>query len=113
VYADITLESVVLSTLIMWQFLSHSPAKHQQSVSPPPQIGKVSYFLILSHGLSLNTNSTECRQTEERAVLPAQILFLNFLVFPLFCPPPVYIKLPLSVYSCGVALTKGRPCHMM
>jgi hypothetical protein len=45
-----------------------------------------------------NICTTECKQTEEEhSVLPTEvhsisptqtILFLSFLVFPLFCPPP-------------------------
>jgi hypothetical protein len=51
--------------LIMWQFLS--------------------WVLHLDDLPSLNTITTERKQT----LLPTQILFLNFLKFPLFCPPPV------------------------
>jgi hypothetical protein len=40
----------------------------------------------LSKGLSLNTITTECKQTEEYSVLPTQILYLSVLMFPLFCP---------------------------
>jgi hypothetical protein len=63
--------------LIMWQFLSRAPAKSVATICP------------LSKELSFNTITTECKQMEEHSVLPTQILYLNFLMFPLFCPPSV------------------------
>jgi hypothetical protein len=69
------------------------------------KIGQVSNFLILSHGLSLNTitnvltralqsvnklkNFQCCQLKFFQCSQHKQILFLNFLMFPLFCPPPV------------------------
>jgi hypothetical protein len=49
----------------------------------------VAMICPLSKGLSLNTITTEGKQAEEHSVLPTQILYLNFLMFPLFCPPSV------------------------
>jgi hypothetical protein len=49
----------------------------------------VAMICPLSKVLSLNTITTECKQMEEHSALPTQILYLNFLMFPLFCPPSV------------------------
>jgi hypothetical protein len=57
-------------------FVTDAPAKSVAMICP------------LSKGLSLDTITTECKQTEEHSMLPTQILY-NFLMFPLFCPPPV------------------------
>jgi hypothetical protein len=58
-------------------FVTDAPAK------------SVATFCPLSKRLSLNTITTECKQTEEHSVLPTQILYLSVLMFPLFCPPSV------------------------
>jgi hypothetical protein len=100
---DITLETVAFDTLIMWQLsqLLHLNV-HQRSVAF--KIGQVSYFSILSHGLSLNTitnavtrelqclnkwkkNIQWCQLKYFQCSQHKRILFLNFLVFPLFCSP--------------------------
>jgi hypothetical protein len=54
-------------------FVTDDPAKSVATICP------------LSKGLSLNTVTTECKQTEEHSMLPTQILY-NFVMFPLFCP---------------------------
>jgi hypothetical protein len=57
-------------------FVTDAPAKSVAMICP------------LSKGLSFNTITTECKQTEH-SVLPTQILYLSFLMFPVFCPPSV------------------------
>jgi hypothetical protein len=61
-------------------FITDAPAKSVAMICP------------LSKGRSLNTITTECKQTEEHSVLPTQILYLNFLIFPLFCPDLYQLK---------------------
>jgi hypothetical protein len=58
-------------------FVTDAPAKSIATICP------------LSKGLSLNTITTDCKQMEEHSMLPTQILYLNVLMFPLFCPPSV------------------------
>jgi hypothetical protein len=78
VYTDITLETVALHGLNnVAVFVTDAPAKSIATNFP------------LSKGLSLNTITTECKQMEEHSVLLTQILHLNVLMFPLFCPPSV------------------------
>jgi hypothetical protein len=78
VYTDITLETGVLDTKNnVAVFVTGAPAK------------RAPVICLLSKGLSFNTITTVCKQTEEHSMLPTQILFLSFLMFPLFCPPPV------------------------
>jgi hypothetical protein len=78
VCTDITLETVALNRPDnVAVFVTDAPAKSVATICP------------LSKGLSFNTITTECKQTEEHSMLPTQILYLNFLMLPLFCPPSV------------------------
>jgi hypothetical protein len=51
-----------------------------------------------------NFSVTQWRRTEEQSVLPTdvllmhqtEILFLNFLVLPLFYPPPVHVAVAIA-----------------
>jgi hypothetical protein len=75
-----TLETVVPDRLNnVAVFVTDAPAK------------SVATFCPLSKGLSFNTITTECKQTEEHSVLPIRILYLNFM-FPLFVHPLYQLK---------------------
>jgi hypothetical protein len=67
--------------LFLFAFVvTDAPAKSVATICP------------LSEGLSLNTITTERKQTEEHSVLPTQILYLSVLMFPLFCPDLYQLK---------------------
>jgi hypothetical protein len=55
VYADITLETVALDTLKMWQFCHSCSSWTRTNYLCSFKIGEVSYFPLLSYGLSPNT----------------------------------------------------------
>jgi hypothetical protein len=79
------------------------------------KIGQVSHFPILSHGLSLNTitnaltrplhsvnkrKNIQCCQLDFfQCSQHKQILFLDFSVFPLFCPPLTVYVAPQKIWT--------------
>jgi hypothetical protein len=87
-------------------FVTDAPAKHAPTMCSLSKSDKSHIFQILSHWLPLNTITnalTQALQSKNKwkniqccqlkffqCSQHKLILFLNFLVFPLFCPPPVH-----------------------
>jgi hypothetical protein len=65
------------------------------------KIGQVSHFRILSHGLSLNTTTTECKQTEEHSLLPTDVLSIQPAQtnsIPQFLNISIILSTPCTLY---------------
>jgi hypothetical protein len=105
VYAGITLETVALDTPdIVTDFFGWCSSYTRTNDLFPFKIGQIYYFPVLSRGLLLSTitnalaqalhignkwkrNIQFCQLKYFQCSHHKQILFLNFLVFPLFRPP--------------------------
>jgi hypothetical protein len=99
VYADIISETVTLDTpntlLQMLQVNVHQGSVLFQNQSSPPFTDSFTWTITQHNHYCIDMSITEHKQREEHSVLltefismyPTLILFFNFLVFPLVCPP--------------------------
>jgi hypothetical protein len=122
-YTDITLKTLALDTPNNETILSQMLQLNAQQPSVPFRKPDKSPPIFSSFKrLSPNkiTNTLQCVNkrknniqlpTEVLSMLPTQILFLNFFVFPLFCPLPTCIRWASALISANDHTCLTDPKH--